>query len=77
MVCYKKAHSLWVCFIPPHFPVRSDRASEALGQLGAIQDILAAMRDDPDNSGLVATCCNALWALTILGRPHALLLCGH
>ena len=50
----------------------SDYASDALCQLGAIQDLLAAMRRDPKNVGLVATCCNALWGLTILGKPHSL-----
>ncbi|KAL8600836.1 hypothetical protein ACOMHN_056494 [Nucella lapillus] len=41
-------------------------ASNALCQLGAIQDLLSAMRDDPENAPLAAACCNALWGLTIL-----------
>ncbi|XP_070175840.1 serine/threonine kinase-like domain-containing protein STKLD1 isoform X1 [Littorina saxatilis] len=44
----------------------NNQASDALGQLGAVQDILAAMRGDPRHVHLQATCCNALWGLTIL-----------
>jgi hypothetical protein len=46
----------------------SDRASDALVKLGAIEDLLMAMKEHENNASLIATCCNALWGLTILGK---------
>ncbi len=42
-------------------------AAEAIGKSGGLQDILAAMRTFPDNVELCATCCNAIWSLTVGG----------
>ncbi len=42
-------------------------AAEAIGKSGGLQDILAAMRTFPDNVELCATCCNAIWSLSVGG----------
>ncbi|KAK7477366.1 hypothetical protein BaRGS_00031384, partial [Batillaria attramentaria] len=44
----------------------NSRASETICQLGGIQDILNAMRDHPNDAQLQATCCSALWGLTVV-----------
>ncbi|XP_050407760.2 serine/threonine kinase-like domain-containing protein STKLD1 isoform X2 [Patella vulgata] len=40
-------------------------ASEVIGQVGGIENILTAVRMYPDNSELCATCCSALWSLAV------------
>ena len=43
-------------------------AAEVIGVVGGVQDVLAAMRAFPNNAELCATCCNALWSLSVNGE---------
>ena len=45
-----------------------ERAADIIGACGGVQDVLAAMRAYPSNGELMATCCNALWSLTVNGE---------
>ena len=46
----------------------SESAAEILGEVGGIQDILAAMRSFPSNLEVVSNCCTALWSLSVIGQ---------
>ena len=41
-----------------------------LGAEGGIQDVLAIMRGLSNQSTIVASCCTALWSLSIIGQSH-------
>ena len=42
-----------------------NKASDIMGGMGCIQDVLNAMQTFPDDSDLLIVCCNALWSLTV------------
>ena len=50
---------------------RSESAAEILGEVGGIQDILAAMRSFPSNLEVVSNCCTALWSLSVIGQSKS------
>lgn len=53
----------------------SEEAAGVLGQVGAIQDILTAMRSFPHNLELVSSCCTALWSLSVIGQNLPVVYC--
>ena len=46
----------------------TESAAEILGEVGGVQDILAAMRSFPANLEVVSNGCTALWSLSVIGQ---------
>lgn len=48
----------------------TEETAVCLGAEGGIQDVLAIMRGLSNQSTIVASCCTALWSLSIIGQSH-------
>ena len=53
-------------------PPSAESAAEILGEVGGVQDILAAMRSFPNNLEVVSNGCTALWSLSVIGQSRNL-----
>ena len=45
-----------------------DHASQLIGNVEGVKEILAAMREFPLDVGVQSSCCGALWSLIVNGR---------